>query len=257
MKKTLALTIAAVLAAVAGTANAVPSGDTCTYTPSSTGSQYTVNIVTGAGITQYGYAFGMPGLTPSNISVSGLNGNYTTQNLPAGTNGAWLSDQVLTGTVNASLQTSGTLTGGISIIPSGTRYTPTPTSSADNPPQWYDSIACTLRVASGQTLSFTVARAIWSAKSHVWHLGVKVPMAGKVSAKQSIPQSENQITHSLVQAKLMGMKSGGTATLTLKPTAKGLRVLAAQHVLKLKLLVTFDAADGREAHKTISLSLRK
>src|SRR3954451_2139968 len=130
MKKTLALTIAAFLAAVAGTASAVPSGDTCTYTPSSTGSQYTVNIVTGAGIAQYGYAFGTPGMTLSNIRVSGRNGNYTTQKLPPGTNGAWLSDEQLTGTGDASLQVSGKLTGGINIIPSGTRYSPLPTPTS-------------------------------------------------------------------------------------------------------------------------------
>jgi len=262
MKTTLALTIAAVLAAVAGTASAVTSGDTCSYTPSSTGTQYTVNIVTGGGIAQYGYAFTTPGLTLSNISISGRNGNYTTQNLPSGTNGAWLSDEQLTGNVNASLQVAGKLSGGITIVPSGTRYTPTPTPTSggaaqDGTVQWYDAVACTLRAASGQTLSFAMGRPTWSTSSRGWHLGVKVGMAGKVSAKQIILQSENQISHPSVIVKQRAIKSGGTVMLTLKPTDKGLRGLTLHHFLKVKLLVTFDAADGREAHKTISLTLRK
>jgi len=46
-------------------------------------------------------------------------------------------------------------------------------------------------------------------------------------------------------------------TLLLKATPQGERVLASKAVLAVKLTVTVDSKDGREAHKTISLSLRK
>jgi hypothetical protein len=78
-----------------------------------------------------------------------------------------------------------------------------------------------------------------------------------VSAKQAILQSDKLHINSLVQAKQRGIKSQGKVTLTLKPTPKGLTMLTAQKMIKVKLMVTVDAADGREGHKTVSLTLRK
>ena len=71
-----ALAITATLAAAVNARVEAPSGDTCTFTGS--GTTYTVNIVSGAGVQQYGVAFGAPGLTITNIGISGRNGNFQT-----------------------------------------------------------------------------------------------------------------------------------------------------------------------------------
>src|SRR5205085_8349945 len=93
-----------------------PSGDTCTY--SANGTTYTVNIVTGSGVQQFGFAFGAPGLTLTNVGISGQNGNFTTTKLPTGTTGAWISDAPLTGNVVATLTGTGSTTGAVVIVPS-------------------------------------------------------------------------------------------------------------------------------------------
>ena len=61
----------------------------------------------------------------------------------------------------------------------------------------------------------------------------------------------------LVQAKREALNSSGKVTLLLKATPQGQAVLDAQHVLKVRLTVTLDSKDGREAHKTVGLSLRR
>ena len=93
----------------------VASGDTCTY--SANGTTYTVNIVTGSGVQQFGFAFGAPGMTLTNIGISGQNGNFTTAKLPANTGGAWISDAPLTGNVVATLTGSGSTTGPVVVVP--------------------------------------------------------------------------------------------------------------------------------------------
>jgi hypothetical protein len=46
-------------------------------------------------------------------------------------------------------------------------------------------------------------------------------------------------------------------TLLVRATPQGQGALDAQGLLKVKMTVTVDSKDGREAHKTVSLTLRK
>ena len=253
MKTLSAFATAAALMVVAATAQATPSGDTCTYGAGSSDNVYTVSILVGAGVQQYGFAVNAPGTTIKNIGVSGRNGNFTTSNLPAGSNGAWASDEQSSGTISATLTLAGKATGAIVVMPRQSRASATPTAAGT----YYDAVKCTAAKVA-PALSFAVnPQATYVTSIRGWHLVVTVPTAAKVSAKQAILQSDKLHINSLVQAKQRGIKSQGKVTLTLKPTPKGLTMLTAQKMIKVKLMVTVDAADGREGHKTVSLTLRK
>jgi hypothetical protein len=234
-----------IVAVLAGSAQAAPSGDTCKYTVS--GTTTTVSVVTGSGIQQFGFAFGAPGLTITNIGISGQNGMYTASKLPANTSGAWISDAPLTGTVSATLTGSGTPTGPVVIVP-----------SAATQSSYFDPVTCSAGTPPLGIVSFTVAAgATYSATAHGWHLVVTIPVAGTVSAKQPLVKTIKVRPRPLVQVKREALASGGKVTLLVTATPRGQAVLNAQHVLRVKLMVTFDAQDGREGHKTISLALRK
>jgi hypothetical protein len=247
MKKlAIALAAAAFFVPAAGAQTQVVSGDTCTYNGS--GSNYTVNIVSGAGAQQTGFAFGANGLTISNVSISGKNGNFTTTNLPAGTSAGWSSDEQLTGSIAATLTTSGTLAGNILIVPMG--------SNASN------TVTCSLRTNPAKpALSIHVKAPSYSTKARAWRLLVSVPVAGMLSAVQPLATNitpVNQLkARALVQTHSIGTKTGGMLTLTLRPTSSGSTVLASKSVIKVKLRVTFNAMDGRSTHKTVSLALRR
>ena len=235
----------AVLAVTAGARTAVSSGDTCTY--SANGTTYTVNILTGSGVQQYGFAFGTPGLTLTNIGISGQNGNFTTAKLPSNTSGAWVSDAPLTGNVVATLTGTGSTTGPVVIVP-----------SAASQSTYFDAVTCAAASNATPTLSFTIAsRMTYSAAARGWHLVVTIPVAGTVSAKQPLSASISVRPKPLVQVKRESLNSGGKVTLLVKTTPQGQAVLDGKRVLKTKLAVTFDSRDGREAHKTVSLTLRK
>jgi hypothetical protein len=249
MRKSLAIVSLLALAAFAGGAGArtqVSSGDTCTYTVA--GGATTVNIVTAGGVQQFGFAFGAPGMTLTNIGVSGQNGTFTTAKLPANTSGAWISDAQLTGNVVATLTGNGSMSGPVVVVPS--------TASQSS---YYDAVTCSAATPTVKALSFTVAsRAVYSTTARGWHLVVRIPVAATVSAKQPLAVSvEKPHPKSLVQAKRQSLASGGKVTLLLTATPQGQRVLVSEGVLAIRLTVTVDAKDGREAHKTISLSLRK
>src|SRR4051812_41128100 len=111
-----ALSVVALAAALAAGAQGVRSGDKCTY--STNGSIYTVHIATAAGVQHFGFAFGAPGLTITNVGIPGQNGGFTTSGLPANTSGAWMSDAPLTGTVSATLTGNGSPAGPIVVVPS-------------------------------------------------------------------------------------------------------------------------------------------
>jgi hypothetical protein len=253
MRKSLAiasLLAFAVFAAGAGARTQVSSGDRCTY--SATGSATTVNIVTAGGVQQFGFAFGAPGMTLTNIGVSGQNGNFTTAKLPANTTGAWISDTQLTGNVVATLTGTGSMTGPVVVVPSGASQS-----------SYFDAVTCAAATPVAKTVSFTVSsHATYSAAAHGWHLVVTIPAAATVSAKQLLakslsPQPVSLRPKPLVQAKRQSLAGGGKVTLLLKPTPQGSTILTSKGVIALKLTVAVDAKDGREAHKTISLSLRK
>ena len=237
--------LALVLAATANAHTQVPSGDTCTY--SASGATYTVNIVTGSGVPHYGYAFGVPGATVTNVGIAGQNGSFTTAKLPPDTTGGWISDTQLTGTSSATLTLSGAGTGPVVVVP-----------AAAAQGSYYDPVSCSAAVPAAKTLSFTVTPpATYSKAAGGWHLVVTIPAAGTVSAKQPLPTSISVKPKPLVQTKRERLNTRGKATLLLKATPQGQAVLNAKHVLKVRLTVTVDAKDGREAHKTVSLSLRR
>jgi len=241
----------AILAVGAAARTQASSGDTCTY--SANGTAYTVNIVTGSGVQQFGFAFGAPGLTLTNIGVSGQNGSFTTGKLPANTSGAWISDTPLTGNMVATLAGNGATTGPVVVVP-----------SAASQSSYFDAVTCAAATSTNtggstaKALSFTIAsRATYSRAAGGWHLVVTIPVAGTVSAKQPLATSIKVRPNPLVQAKREALASGGKVTLLLKPTPQGQAVLAAKGVLAVKVTVTLDSKDGREAHKTVSLALRK
>jgi hypothetical protein len=261
---------------LAATAVAAPSGDSCAYTSTSSGTAYTVNVVTGAGVQQYGFAFGAPGLTIQNISIAGKNGNFTTANLPPNTSGAFASDAATTGTVSATLTVTGKATGPIVIVPSATASSATPTTTTPTTTTtaqtWYDAVTCkeatsptatTQGIVVKKSVSFVVTpRAVWKAAKHGWLLSVKVPTGGIVSAIQpkatTLQAKPASIApHPLVTVHRVSTAAARLVTLTLKPTTLGQSTLLKTAVLHVKLLVTFDAKDGREGHKTISLTLRR
>jgi hypothetical protein len=252
----LAIIVAAATALFAAGASAqmkVPSGDTCASTPTGTsGTSYTLNIVTGAGTQQYGLAVGAPGITIQNISISGTNGNFTTSNLPANTSGAWMSDAALTGTLSATLTFTGTPTGSFMIMP-----------AAQQGSSFYDTISCTATTRPlRKSISFSVTpKAVYSTKAHAWHVMVKVPTAGIVSAKQALITSPNTPKtlkpKAAVTVHRVQTKTGGTVMLTLKPTTAGLATLATKSAIKLQLNIQFDAHDGQNGHKLVQLTLRK
>jgi hypothetical protein len=255
MRKSLALASLVAFAVLAGSAGArtqVSSGDRCTY--SANGGATTVNIVTAGGVQQFGFAFGVPGVTLTNIGVSGQNGTFTTGKLPANTTGAWISDTQLTGNVAATLTGSGSITGPVVVVPSGASQS-----------SYFDAVTCAAATSTNtggstaKALSFTVAsRAAYSAAARGWHLVVTIPTAATVSAKQPVAVSVNKrYPNSLVQVKRQSLASRGKVTLLLRATPQGERVLASRGILPVRLTVTVDSKDGREAHKTISLSLRR
>jgi hypothetical protein len=86
---------------------------------------------------------------------------------------------------------------------------------------------------------------------------VTIPAAGTVSAKQPLPTSIRVKPKPLVQAKREALNTRGKVTLLVRATPQGQAALDAQGVLKVKMTVTVDSKDGREAHKTVSLTLRK
>lgn len=239
------LTVAAILVATADARVQAPSGDTCVY--SGSGTQYTVNVTSGAGVEQHGVAFGAPGATITSISISGKNGNFSTAKLAPSTTGAWTSDEALTGTLAATVTLRGTVTGPFIIVPSSATQV------------FYDPVTCTVSTGGQKTVSFTVAPgATYDAAAGAWHLVVTVPVAGTISAVQPLPKpTPTQTAKSLVQAKKVGSKSRGKVTLTLRATPDGQAMLAAKKSISVQLRVAFDAKDGRFGHKTVTLKLHK
>jgi hypothetical protein len=254
MRRSLAIASLLALAALTGPAGArtaVASGDTCTY--SANGNATTVNIVTGSGVQQYGFAFGAPGLTLTNIGIPGQNGQFTTAKLPTNTNGAWVSDAPLTGNVVATLTGSGSMSGPVVVVP-----------AAASQSSYFDGVTCAAATSTNtggtttHTLSFTVASHMtYSTAARGWHLVVTIPAAGTVSAKQPLPTSISAHPKPLVQVKRESLESGGKVTLLVKTTPQGQAVLDGKGILRTKLIVTVDSRDGREAHKTVTLTLRK
>jgi hypothetical protein len=249
MKKLMiALAAAAFIAPAANAQTKVASGDTCTY--SGSGASYTVSIAVGSGVQQYGVAVGAPGITVTNVSISGENGNYASTNLPPKTTGAWISDTPLTGNLAATLAVSGTPTGKFVIVPAASQSS------------YLSPVTCSLKTSPVKaTIDIKVRAPKYSVSAHAWHLMVSVPVAGTLSAVQPLSTNITPVLldkqKALVQTHAIGTKTGGLITLTLRPTSSGSTMLASKHVIKVNLRVTFDATSGLSTHKTVSLMLRK
>jgi hypothetical protein len=244
-----ALVPAVLLAATAGARMQAPSGDTCTT--SGTGTTFTLHVTIPASAQQYAIAFGAPGVTVKNAVIPGMNGNFSTQSLPANTSGAWVSDTPITGSPSVSLTTSGTATGPFTIVPAGAQSA------------YFNAVTCTVAQPTPRpTIAFKVAHlATYSAAAHAWHLVVTIPAPGTVSARQPVPTigtgSSKPVTFKpLVQVRPMVLKTGGRVTLTLRPTSRGQAALETSGRVKLSLRVKFNAEAGQTASKLLSLTLR-
>lgn len=240
--------VAAIVAPAAGARVQVGSGDSCTY--SGSGTTYTVSINAGAGVREYGVAIGAPGARITNIGLSGQSGNFASTNLPAKTTGGWLSDTPLSGNLSASLTIMGSPTGAFVIIPVAAQGS------------YFSPVTCSLHVNPAKpAVTIKIDGTKYSSQARAWHLMVKVPIAGTLSAVEPLSTNITPVLllqkKSLVQTHSIGTKTGGLITLTLRPTSSGSTMLAAKGTIKVTLRVTFDAADGHSAHKTVALTLRR
>ncbi len=242
---------AAVFAPAGGaTVKAAQSGDTCTATGA--GTEYTLHITIPAGSQQYGFAFGASGATVTNAVIPGTDGSFSTQALAPNTTGAWLTQSPMTGAPDATLTLSGSGNGTFTIVPSGAKET-----------AYLAPVTCKATVAPTATAALTVAHTVkYVPALHVWHLSVKTPGAGTVSARQLLPTvgtagAKSVTAKSLVQSRRLVTGSGGTFMLTLRLTPAGVAKLAAAGSVKANLTVTFDSANGKSASKQVSLTLRK
>ena len=258
MKGLCVAAVIALAASVAGAADArttAPSGDTCTAT--GVGTAYTLNITIPSGSPQqFGFAFGAAGTAVTNIDVPGSDGTFSTQSVPSGTTGAWITlSPLMPGSVVASLTTRAGITGPFRVMPA---------SSSQS--AFLDPFTCTVSPSSTAPVpsrAFTVNRHVtYDSKAHGWHLGVVISGRGKVSAIQLEPtlgtaSSKSVTAKSLVQARDAGLKSGGTVSLLLKPTPLGSKTLAAKGSMSVRLSVVFAPTGGKSATKVITLVLKK
>jgi hypothetical protein len=245
-------------ALLSGTSSAqtqTASLDTCTATGS--GTAYTLNISIPSGAPQqYGFAFGGPGANVTNIDIAGTEGTLSNQSLPANTTSSWMTPSpLMPGSSVASVATSAPVTGSFRVVP----------VSASQPTATYlDPINCA--IVHGTPLpsnAFTIIRPVtYSSAGHVWRMGVHIPGAGIVSAKQLLPtigtgSSKSATAKSPVQVRSLGLKSAGKVMLTLKPTAAGLAALNKTGSIKLKLDVVYAPTGGKSGSKILALTLKR
>ena len=242
----------------AGAARQSASGDTCSATGSS--GTYTLVISLPSSASEQGaFAIGAPGIRIMSIKAPGNQGTFSTKSLPAKTTAAWLlagSGAPPGSSVSAAVKTSGQV---------GTSFTVVPGSSMSDGASvtYFDPIACAVSKAVIPSSRFTVApRASYDSAVGAWYLGVTISGAGTVSVNELEPTvgtvgSKQQTAKSLVQSRSRGLKSSGTVTMTLRPTASGLAALKANGSITVKLLVAFAPKGGKSASKIVRLALEK
>ena len=109
--------------------------------------------------------------------------------------------------------------------------------------------------------SFTVDRhATFVSARHVWHLTVTIPGAGVVHAANPVPSVGlgsvmKRTTMPLIESGKVGLKSAGKVTLTLRPTPRGEKALAASGSLHVRLEIVYDPTGGKSASKLFSFKL--
>jgi hypothetical protein len=252
--------LVAALAPASSAKSLAPSGDTCSATGS--GTTYTLAVTLPSSAAEQGaFAVGASGVTVSSIGAPGNQGSFSTTGLPARTTGAW----VLSGpgappgsTVTLALTLSGSF--------AGTSFTVVPATSTSSSPQvtYYDPVTCSVTRTVIPSNKFTIHYPVkYVSAARVWHLTVTTAGAGTVSATELEPTvgtlaPSQKTAKSLVQARSKTMKTGGTVTLTLRPTAKGLAALKSNHgSIKVKLTIGFAPKDGKSRTKVISLTLKQ
>jgi hypothetical protein len=111
--------------------------------------------------------------------------------------------------------------------------------------------------------SFTVDhRATYVPALHVWRLGVTISGPGAVHAASPTPSVglgsvTKQVSMPLVMSHVVALKSAGKVTLTIRPTSRGSKTLAATGKLHVRLEVVFDPRGGKSASRLVSLTLTR
>jgi hypothetical protein len=241
-----------------GAARQSASGDTCSAAGSS--GTYTLVISLPSGAAEQGaFAIGAQGIRITSIKAPGNSGTFSTKSLPAKTTGAWLlagSGAPPGSSVTAAVKTSGQVTGSFTVVPGSS-------TSSGTSVTYFDPIVCEVSKAVIPSSKFTVApRASYDSAVGAWHLGVNISGAGTVSVNELEPTvgtsgSKQQTTKSLVHSRKRTLKSRGTVTMTLQPTASGLVALKTNGSIKVKLVVAFAPTGGKSASKIIRLTLKK
>jgi hypothetical protein len=256
MRSTVTALIAFVVAALSASSatGAVPqlTGDTCVAAGNGTSYALTLTLPSDAPA-QYGFAFGAPGGTVTNVVIAGSEGTLSTRSLPANSSGSWITmTALMPGTVVADLTTSRAVTGAFTVTP-----------ASATAPTFFGPIGCEVAHAVLPSRSFSVDRNLhYVAASHDWRLGVTIASPGVVSAIEPEPTvgtggSVQHTATALVQTRRLGLKSPGTVTLVLRLTSLGETKLAMSSVLKVKLEVTFSPKDGKSASKVVNLTLKR
>ena len=238
---------AVVLAATAGAAVHVPSGDTCSIT--GTGTTYTAVInIPANGAEQGGFAFGAPGGTVTKVETVGGSGTVSTTSLPTGTNLALKTPAAVPGaSVTASLTTSGPIPGSFTVVPADRDGT-----------TWLDPVVCQHpKGTPTPSNKFTAQKTVtYNAKTGVWRELVTVPGPGKLIYVHRTLAAKGT-PNPLVWSGRVSTSKAGRVTLTLKPTPSGLAALEAGGRIKLSLNIQFSPTDGKPSNQVIPLTLRK
>jgi hypothetical protein len=241
---------AVALAPVAGATIKASSGDTCVATGS--GTVYTVVIALPSDAPeQAGFAFGASGVSITDLKLVGTaTGTVTSHGLPANTTAGLLlsSPGVPPGaSVTASLKTSRPLTGSLTVVPADSSHK-----------TYFDPVVSQVLQSTLPSNKFTVKQHVsYDTAARVWHLAVVIPGPGVVSATQQEPSVGTQTRKSQVHVRRKGLRSAGTVTLVLQPTANGLAALAKNGSLTVKLAVEFAPKGGKPASKLLRLTLKK
>ena len=171
-----ALICAAFLGSAAGRAAGAVTGDTCVATGN--GTAYTLSIrIPSTAPQQFGFAFAAPGASVTNAVVSGTQGTFSTQKLPTGSSGAWITmTPMQPGSATASLATTGQVTGKFVVTP-----------ASDTSPTYFRDPVLAHERAAPRT-AFTVDRhATYVPANGVWHLAVAISGPGTVHAASPQP----------------------------------------------------------------------
>jgi hypothetical protein len=231
----------------------VATGDTCTATGNGTAYTLAINIPSTAP-QQFGFAFGARGAAVTNAVVSGTQGTFSTQQLPGGSSGAWITmTPLMPGSATASLTTTAAISGSFTVMPAG-----------DTTPSYLEGFTCTMAHGTAMpSSSFSIlGHPTYMRSSNAWRLGVRISGAGSVRVVNPMPSvGLGSVTVKtampLVVSHVVTLKRAGTATLTLRPTSRGLAMLAAKGSLHVRLQVIFDPRGGKSASKLMSVTLTK